>query len=163
MATNATLLLLRNRVYAPFPWIWVGSGTVGPSRGAAQVALCVSVSRPWETGTVHSQMGVQETSYRLFFWMTSYYQFSRSVVFDSLQPHGLQHARPPCPSPTPGVYPNSCPLSRWCHPAISSSAVPFSSHFQSFKSYVYYYLKSSKESEIRLYSYLLALTIISAT
>ena len=54
-------------------------------------------------------------------------QFSRSVVSDSLWPHELQHARPPCPSPTPGVYPNSCPLSWWCHPAISSSVVPFSS------------------------------------
>ena len=60
------------------------------------------------------------------------HQFSRSVVSDSLQPHGLQHARPPCPAPTPGVYPNSCPLSRWCHPTISSSAVPFSSSPQSF-------------------------------
>ena len=49
-----------------------------------------------------------------------------------LWPHGLQHARPPCPSPAPGVYPNSCPLSRWCHPAISSSVVPFSSCLQSF-------------------------------
>ena len=53
-------------------------------------------------------------------------QFSRSVVSDSLWPHGLQHARPPCPSPIPGVYPNSCPLSRWCHPTISSSVIPFS-------------------------------------
>ena len=51
-------------------------------------------------------------------------QFSHSVVSDSLQPHELQHARPPCPSPTPGVHPNSCPLSRWCHPTISSSVVP---------------------------------------
>ena len=54
-------------------------------------------------------------------------QFSRSVVSDSLWPHGLQHARPPCPSPTPGVHPDPCPSSQWCHPAISSSAVPFSS------------------------------------
>ena len=54
-------------------------------------------------------------------------QFSHSVVSDSLQPHESQHARPPCPSPTPGVHPNSRPLSRWCHPAISSSVVPFSS------------------------------------
>ena len=53
-------------------------------------------------------------------------QFSRSVVPDSLWPHGLQHARPPCPSPTPRVHPNSCPLSQWCHPTISSSIVPFS-------------------------------------
>ena len=59
-------------------------------------------------------------------------QFSRSVVSDSLQPHGLQHARPPCPSPTPGVYSNTCPLSRWCHPTISSSVIPFSSCLQPF-------------------------------
>ena len=59
-------------------------------------------------------------------------QFSRSVVTDSLWPHGLQHARPPCRSPTPRVYPNSCPLSRWCHPTISSSVIPFSSCLQSF-------------------------------
>ena len=53
--------------------------------------------------------------------------FSHSFVSNSLRPHGLQHARPPCPSPTPRVYSNSCPLSRWCHPTISSSVVPFSS------------------------------------
>ena len=58
-------------------------------------------------------------------------QFSCSVVSNSLWPHELQHTRPPCLSPTPGVYPNSCPLSRWCHPAISSSIVPFSSCPQS--------------------------------
>ena len=51
---------------------------------------------------------------------------------DSLQPHGLQYARLPCPSPTPGACSNSCPLSRWCHPTISSSVVPFSSYLQSF-------------------------------
>ena len=54
-------------------------------------------------------------------------QFSCSVVSDSLWPHELPHARPPCPSPTPGVHSNSRPSSRWCHPAISSSVVPFSS------------------------------------
>ena len=59
-------------------------------------------------------------------------QFSRSVVSNSLQPHEPQHARPPCPSPTPGVYPNSCPLSLWCHPTISSSVIPVSSCPQSF-------------------------------
>ena len=53
-------------------------------------------------------------------------QFSHSVVSDSLQPHELQHTRPPCPSPTPGLSPNSCPLSQWCHLAISYSVVPFS-------------------------------------
>ena len=59
-------------------------------------------------------------------------QFSRSVMSNSLQPHGLQHARLPCPSPTTGACSNSCPSSRWCHPTISSSAVPFSSCPQSF-------------------------------
>jgi len=60
-------------------------------------------------------------------------QFSRSVVSDTLWPHEpQQHARPPCPSPTPGVHPNPCPLSRWCHPTILSSVVPFSSCPQSF-------------------------------
>ena len=68
-------------------------------------------------------------------------QFSRLVMSNSLWPHGLQHARPPCPSTTPGVYANSCPLSvyanscplsQWCHPTISSSVFPFSTHLQSF-------------------------------
>ena len=54
-------------------------------------------------------------------------QFSRSVMSDSLGPHGSQHARPPCPSPTPGVHSDSRPSSQWCHPAISSSVAPFSS------------------------------------
>ena len=65
-------------------------------------------------------------------WANSTVQFSRSVVSNSLRPHELQHARPPCPSPTPGVHLNPCPSSRWCHPTISSSVVPFSSHPQSF-------------------------------
>ena len=59
-------------------------------------------------------------------------QFSRSVVSDSLQPHELQYARPPCPSPIPGVHPNPCPLSWWRHPTISSYVIPFSSCPQSF-------------------------------
>ena len=59
-------------------------------------------------------------------------QFSHSVVSDSLWPHGLQHVRLPCPSPTPGVYSNSCPSSWWCHPTIWSSVIPFSSWPQSF-------------------------------
>ena len=74
-------------------------------------------------------------------WLSFYYIYISSVHLlssvqslsgsDSLQPHESQHARPPCPSPTPGVHPNSCALSRWCHPAISSSVVPFSSCPQS--------------------------------
>ena len=59
-------------------------------------------------------------------------QFSHSVVSNILWPHGRQHARLPCPSPTPRAYSNSCPLSQWCHPTITSSVVPFSSCLQSF-------------------------------
>ena len=59
-------------------------------------------------------------------------QFSGSVMSNSLQPHGLQHTRPPCLSPTPRADSNSCPLSRWCHPTISSSVIPFSSCLESF-------------------------------
>ena len=69
---------------------------------------------------------------RLYWWPFSSIQFSCSVMSNSLQPHGLQHSRPPCPSPTPGVYSNSCPLSWWCHVSTSSSVIPFSSHLQSF-------------------------------
>ena len=72
-------------------------------------------------------------------------QFSRSAVSDSLQPDESQHARPPCPSPTPGVHSNSCPSSRWCHPAISSSVVPFSSCPQSLPASVF-----SNESTLRM-------------
>ena len=67
----------------------------------------------------------------LYLLLFSSVQFSRSIVSDSLQLHELQHTRPPCPSPAPGVYSNSCPASWWCHPAISSSVVPFSSCPQS--------------------------------
>ena len=62
----------------------------------------------------------------------SYTDSSDAVLSNSLRPHGLQHVRPSCPSPIPGVYSNSCPLSWWCHPTISSSVVPFSSCHQSF-------------------------------
>ena len=70
-------------------------------------------------------------------------QFSRSVMSDSLQPHEPQHTRPPCPSLTPGVHPNPCPLRWWCHPTISSSVVPFSSIFPSIRVF-------SNESALRI-------------
>ena len=74
-----------------------------------------------------------ESFYNKFnFILFSSVQFSRSVTSDSLRPHESQHARPPCPSPTPGVHPNPCPLCPRYHPTISSSAVPFSSCPQSF-------------------------------
>ena len=69
---------------------------------------------------------------RIFHGISYSVKFSHSVVSDSLQPHGLQHARPPCPSPTPGACSNSYPLSQWCNPAISSSVIPFFSCLQSF-------------------------------
>ena len=75
-------------------------------------------------------------------------QFSHSVMSDSLQPHGLQHTRPPCALPTPGVYPNSCPFNWWCHPTISSPIIPFSSCLQSFP--------SSGSFQMRQFSYQVA-------
>ena len=68
-------------------------------------------------------------------------QFSCSVVSDSLQPYGLQHARLPCPSPTPRACSNSCPMSRWCHTTISSSVVPFSSGLQSFPAQGFFFFQ----------------------
>ena len=75
-------------------------------------------------------------------------QISRSVVSDSLRPHESQHSRPPCPSPTPGVHSNSRPSSRWCHPAISSSVLPFSSCPQSLPASESFHAKS--ESTLRM-------------
>ena len=69
---------------------------------------------------------------RRAFWQLSVQFSSVAQSCPSLRHHGLQHARPPCPSPTPGVNPNPCPSSRWCHPAISSSVIPFSSCLQPF-------------------------------
>ena len=85
-----------------------------------------SLGKPYVTGT-WLVIDIHETNSMP--WRSS--QFSRSVMSDSLRPHELQHARPPCPSPTPGVHPNPDPSSWWCHPTISSSVVPFSSYPQS--------------------------------
>ena len=76
----------------------------------------------------------QESNPHGVFFFNQFYsvQFSRSVVSDSLWPRGLQHARLPCPSPTPEACSNSCPSSRWCHPTISASVIPFPSCLQSF-------------------------------
>ena len=73
-----------------------------------------------------------ENSHNLRFSQVALSQFNCSVMSDSLWPHGLQHARLPCPSPTSGVYSNSCPLTQWCHPTISSPVITFSSCLQSF-------------------------------
>ena len=76
--------------------------------------------------------GIQRLIFPKYLFLVSSIQFSHSVVPNSLQHHGLQHTRPPCPSPTPGVYTNSCPLRCWWHPTISSSVIPLSSWLQSF-------------------------------
>ena len=86
-----------------------------------------SFSKFWPVSLLPTFQGALRVTF-----LQSVSQFSCSVMSDSLRPHGLQHARPPCPSPTPRVYPNSCPSSQWCHPTISSSVVPFSSCPQSF-------------------------------
>ena len=89
-------------------------------------------------GTIKDRNGMDLTNQKILRWGSknskSSVQFSCSVMSDSFRPHELQHARLPYPSPTPGIYSNSCPLSRWCHPTISSSVVPFSSCLQSFPS-----------------------------
>ena len=92
--------------------------------------LCSYQATGSSSDTLIHWKGVWRSKYTFREW-GNWVQFSRSVVSDSLQPREPQHARPPCPSPTPGVYPNLCPSSRWCHPAISSSVVPFSSCPQS--------------------------------
>ena len=98
----------------------------------------VSTGRFFTTGkpiSEHRLLLKSQPMVQVFYWIPlrrpyrlirlSSVQFSRSVMSNSLQPHELQHTRPPCPSPTPGVHSNSRPSSRWCHPAISSSVVPF--------------------------------------
>ena len=91
--------------------------------------------KPWQTESILKSRGITlRTSVHLVKGMVfSSVQFSHSVVSDSLWPHESQHARPPCPLPTIGIHSNSRPLSRWCHPAISSSVVPFSSRPQSLQ------------------------------
>ena len=102
-------------------------------------------SFPASVFSSESALWIRWPKYWSFSFSISSVQFSRSVMSDSLQPHGLQHTRPLCFSPTPGIYSNSCPLSQWCHPAISSSIVPFSSCPQSFPASVF-----SKESVLRI-------------
>ena len=92
-----------------------------------ELVITVENHSPVTAVHIKSTVGHSSISSMSSYYVHSSVQFSCSVVSDSLWPHGLQLARPPCPSPTPGVYPNSCPLSWWCHPTILSSVVPFSS------------------------------------
>ena len=92
--------------------------------------------RYWWKGACLGQMSrIQSPEINAYIYgqlMFDKVQFSHSVMSNSLRLHGLQHTRPPCPLPTPKVYSNSCPLSRWCHPTISSSVIPFFSCLQFF-------------------------------
>ena len=104
-------------------------GTVFPVAFAHLVSVCHSLFILAILPTFNQQH--MKTHWRLRWWLSSV-QFSHSVVSDSLWRHGLQHTRPPCPSATPGVYSNSCPLSQWCHPTILPSVVLFSFCLHSF-------------------------------
>ena len=107
-------------------WVWASSGRwwrMGKS-GMLQSMGSQRVGHNWATCTILSKMPFLITQPSV--------QFSHSVVSDFLRPHGLQHARLPCPSLTPGAYSNSCSMSQWCHPTISSSVIPFSFCLQSF-------------------------------
>ena len=109
-----------------FCWLY----RVPPSLAAKNIINLISVLTIWWCPCIVSSL-VNYHQIAMTFACIS--QFSRSVVSYSLWPHGLQHARLPCPSPTPGVFSNSCPLSQWCHPTISSSVFPLSC-LQSFPS-----------------------------
>ena len=132
---------------SPIQWTWVWANSRTGKPGILQFMGSQRVGHNW--ATKQQQLFLQKelcspwkfnfhvtpflyTSKRVRWYLFSSVQFSHSVMSNSLQPHGLQHTRPPCPSPTPGVYQKSCPLSRWCHPTISSSVIPFSSWPQSF-------------------------------
>ena len=114
-------------------WVWSLDGEDSLKKGMATHSRILVWEIAWKkkSGGLQSH-GVAMISFIIFQLLQfSSVQFSHSVVSDSLRPHESQHARPPCPSPTPRVYANSYPSNRWCHPAISSSIVPFSSCPQS--------------------------------
>ena len=116
----------RKKPTQPTPWLW--TSTLQNCKKVNSSCLSYQV---W--GALLGQPKERNISFEAFSASQfSSVQFTCSVVSNSSRPHEPQHARPPCPSPTPGVYSNSCPLSRWCHPTISSSVVTFSSRLQSF-------------------------------
>ena len=125
---------------------WTAAYQAPPSRGFSRqeywsgvplpspiiVAIHLKTNKPKESYVIVSNIGILDWMTMKYDFFFSSVQFNRSVVSDSLRPHGLQHARLPCPLPTPKACSNSCPLSQWCHPIISSSVDPFSSCLQSF-------------------------------
>ena len=118
------------KVLPVFCSVWSCPLTAGPRIYQLPTCLSVSILPTWPIEAVQGDQAMQRKEFVKLTELGQQFisvQFGHSVVSDSLRPHEPQHARPPCPSPTPGVYPKSCPLSRWCHPTISSSVVPFSS------------------------------------
>ena len=146
--TTCRILVPRPRIEPGLPTVEAWSLNHWSTREFPYTTFCLSIC--WWTYAWYPYLGYYEIScqqhetelslwdpdFSSFEWYTgvqiSSVQFSRSVVSHSLRPHEPQYTRPPCPSPTPRVQPNSCPSSRWCNPAISSSVVPFSSCPQSF-------------------------------
>ena len=122
--SNSTLRLIKKKCWI----LWCSSTTLTWASNAASDIAALHYLDIVTWGLLGQQTRLE---LHLSFFQFSSVQFSRSVVCDSLRPHESQHARPPCPSPTPGVHSNSRPSSPWCHPAISSSVVPFSSCPQS--------------------------------
>ena len=163
---NLLLLLLLSRFshvrLLAIPW--TAAYQASPSMGFSRQEYWSGLPLPspltiWVLESLHKYMGIWRVMflYNWSQWLSyqfSSVHFSRSVVSNSLQPHEPQHARPPCPSPTPGVHPNPCPLSRWCHPPISSSVVPFSSCLQSFPTsgsfQMKYYILNYKHENLTL-------------
>ena len=107
-------------------WVWYLSWEESLEKEKATHSSILAWRIPW----TEEHVRLQSTALRKN--RISSVQFSCSIVSDSSRPHGLQHVRFPCPTPTPGVYSNSCPLSQWCYPTISSSVAPFSSRLQPF-------------------------------
>ena len=112
-------------------WWWTGSPGVLQFMGSQRVKHDWVTELNWVDPVREYNLNKRMCGYLTRIILTSV-QFSHSVLSNSLRPHGLQQARLPCPSLSPWVCPNSCPLSQWCHPTISSSVVPFSSCPQSF-------------------------------
>ena len=118
---------LTERITLGFPFHLLsqaGRGSIACSKA--------SIAKSWRVGILMNSLLTTQDSAMWSMWLFNSVQFSRTVVSDSLWPYGLQHARLPWPSPTPVACLNSCPMSRWCHPSISSSVIPFSSYLQSF-------------------------------
>ena len=128
----------RARALGVWAELWITGPAALPHVGSSQTrdptcVLCIGRQILNHWGCLNFRIKKNYTVYTVF--LSDFFHFSQSaqsVMSDSLRPHGLQHTRPSCPSPTPRVYSNSCPLSWWCHPTISSSVVPFFSCLQSF-------------------------------